>query len=247
MSEVEQKEELIEIGNFLSNKEIININDKNYARIIFLYNSALKELKTKTDILTEELKYFYDYNPIEYVVTRIKETDSIIKKLNKKKYDLTYENMIEKINDIAGMRIICAFKEDIYKVVEQIECFHDIRVLTKKDYMKKPKKSGYMSYHMLVEVPINFSKGIIYIKVEIQIRTMGMDFWAGLEHKINYKNEKRSKKQSKELVKYAKMINNIDSKMFMMLKENIKEEKKLAKNIKIAKKVVNTSKLVMST
>lgn len=239
MNNMEEQNDLMKMENFLNNKEKINTDDKNYERIMFLYDSALKSLKTKIDILIDEQMCFYNYKPIEYVVTRRKNTESIIKKLNKKKYELTYGNMIERINDIAGMRIVCNFKDDIYKIIEEIESFHDIRILNRKDYIKKPKKSGYMSYHMIVEVPVNFSKGIVYVKVEIQLRTMGMDFWAGLEHKINYKNTNQTKKQTKEFVKYSKIINNIDSKMCILMNENLECEKEVAKTI-------DTSSVIMT-
>ena len=129
----------------------------------------------------------------------------------------------EKINDIAGIRIICNFKKDVYKLVEIIENFQDIRILNKKDFMKKPKKSGYMSYHIIAEVPVNFSSGIMFVKVEIQVRTLGMDFWANLEHKLKYKNPQISKTESKNLIKYARIINNIDDNMLTI--SNRLEEK----------------------
>ena len=183
---------------------------------MFLYTSALIEIKTKIEILQEELKLFSDYDPIEYISTRIKKPNSIIKKMERKKYDLTYENLFDKINDIAGIRIVCNFKSDVYKVAEIIENFQELRVLNKKDFMKKPKKSGYMSYHLIVEVPVNFSSGIMFVKVEIQIRTLGMDFFASLEHKLKYKNSNISKNESKNLIKYAKVINNIDDNMLII-------------------------------
>ena len=137
-----ENENLISMNNFLSKQEKININDKNYNKIMFLYKSALKELETKIEILQEELKEFYGYNPIDHVISRIKTSESIVKKLEKKNYNLTYENMIEKLNDIAGIRIICNFKDDVYKIAEYIESFQNIKVLNKKDYIKNPKKTG---------------------------------------------------------------------------------------------------------
>ncbi len=212
-----ENENLISMNNFLSKQEKIKIDDNNYNKIMFLYKSALKELETKIEILQDELKEFYGYNPIDHVISRVKTSESIIKKLEKKNYNLTYENMIEKLNDIAGIRIICNFKDDVYKIAEYIENFQNIKVLNKKDYIKNPKKTGYMSYHLILEVPINFAKGIIYVKVEVQIRTVGMDFWASLEHKSKYKGGKNlSKKDEKNLVKYAQIINNIDDKMYIL-------------------------------
>lgn len=220
-----EKNYLISMENNLVNKEIIDINDETFKKVMFLYNSALKEIKTKIEILQDELKLFSDYEPIEYISTRIKEPESIIEKLQRKNYNLTYENMFEHINDIAGIRIICNFKKDVYKLAEFIESFQDIRILNKKDFMKKPKKSGYMSYHIIAEVPVNFSSGIMFVKVEIQIRTIGMDFWASLEHKLKYKNSKISSSESKNLIKYAKIINNIDENM-LTISNRLEEENK---------------------
>lgn len=208
-----ENEYLIDMENNVVNKERININDNNFKKIMFLYSSALKELKTKLEILQDELRIFSNYEPIEYISTRIKKPESILEKMNRKKCEQTYENMFEKINDIAGMRIVCNFKKDVYKLVEIIEDFQDIRILNRKDFMKKPKQSGYMSYHLITEVPVNFSTGIMFVKVEIQLRTLGMDFWASLEHKLKYKNATISKSESRNLIKYAKVINNIDDNM----------------------------------
>ena len=223
MKKEEDKNYLISIENNSVNKEKINIDDETFEKVMFLYNSALKEIKTKIEILQEELKLFSDYDPIEYISTRIKKPESIIAKLSRKNYELTYENMFEKINDIAGIRIICNFKKDDYKLEKIKEKYQDIRILNKKDFMKKPKKSGYMSYHIIAEVPVNFSSGIMFVKVEIQVRTLGMDFWANLEHKLKYKNPQISKTESKNLIKYARIINNIDDNMLTI--SNRLEEK----------------------
>lgn len=217
-------EYLINIENNLVNDEVIDINDQNFKKMMFLYSSALKEIKTKMEILQDELRIFSDYEPIEYISTRIKKPESILEKLKRKNLALTYGNMFQEVNDIAGIRIVCNFKKDVYKLVEIIEGFQDIRILNRKDYLKKPKKSGYMSYHLVVDVPVNFSSGIMYVKVEIQLRTLGMHFWASLEHKLKYKNQKISKTESNNLVKYAKVINNIDDNM-LTISDRIDKEK----------------------
>lgn len=224
MIEDEENNYLIRMENNLVNKEKIDINDITFDKVMFLYNSALKELKTKIDILQEELKVFHNYEPIEYITTRIKKPENIIEKMRRKNYKLTYENMFSQINDIAGIRIVCNFKKDVYRLVEIIEDFQDIRILNKKDFMKNPKKSGYMSYHVIVEVPVTFSTGTMYVKVEIQVRTLGMDFWASIEHKLKYKNPKINKGDSKNLVKYARIINNIDDNI-LTISNRIEKEK----------------------
>lgn len=225
MIENEVGEYLINIENSLVNREKIDINDKKFEKVMFLYRAALKELKTKIDILQEELKLFSGYEPVEYVITRIKKPESILNKLERKDLEPTYENMFEKIDDIAGIRIVCNFKSDVYKLVDIISSFQDVRLLEKKDYLKNPKTSGYRSYHIILEVPVNFSSGIMYVKVELQIRTLAMDFWASLEHKLKYKNQRISKQDSKNLIKYAKIIDNIDENMLNISNRNKKEEK----------------------
>ena len=137
--------------------------------------------------------------------------------MEKKKYDKTYLNLIEKINDIAGIRIVCTLKDDIFFIRDLVKQIPDIHVLKEKDYVTNPKESGYSSYHMILEVPITLSQNLIYVKVELQIRTLAMDFWASLEHDIKYKtNNKLTKKMSNELVKCAKMINKMDDKMLVL-------------------------------
>lgn len=205
---------------------------------MFLYESALKILKTKIEILNEQYEIFYEYKPIEYISTRIKSPDSIKEKLKRKKLELTYKNLFEEINDIAGIRVVSNFKSDVYKIVEEIENFDEIRILNKKDFMKKPKVSGYMSYHIIVEVPVNFMRETMYVKVEIQVRTIGMDFWANLEHKLKYKNGNINKNQSKELIKYAKIINNIDDNMLLIANQNASQNQ-----ISIDSKITNNEKL----
>ena len=151
---------------------------------------------------------------IDHTMSRIKKPESIIKKLESKNCDLTYRNLVENINDIAGLRVVCSFKNDIFTIVDVLKNMPDLNIISEKDYVTKPKKSGYSSYHLIVEVPVPFMKQIIPVKSEIQIRTMAMDFWASLEHDLKYKtNNKISKKVSNELVKCAKIINQMDNQM----------------------------------
>lgn len=160
---------------------------------------------------------FYDYDLIDHINERIKSKESISKKMTKKGIDFTYSKMIENINDIAGVRVICPLKKDIYTIRKLITNLPGIKVLKEKDYITNPKKSGYSSYHMILEVPVTLSKNSVYVKVEVQIRTMAMDFWASLEHKMKYKNNKDvSKNVSKELVQCAKIVNKLDNKMLLL-------------------------------
>ncbi len=193
-----------------------NGNDQvdSWNEVLLIYRSALKEINTKLEILNDEFQHVHRYNPIEHIKSRIKTSESIVKKLKKKGYESTIENMVEHVDDIAGIRIICSFTSDIYHIAEMLVNQNDIKVLEVKDYIKSPKQSGYKSYHMLVTVPIFLSDKKIDAKVEIQIRTVAMDFWASLEHKIHYKFEGNAPGHIQdELVECARMVSDLDTKM----------------------------------
>ena len=191
--------------------------------IMFLYNSASKEVGTKLEILNDEFQHVHQYNPIEHIKTRVKTPESIVKKLRKYGYEISIENMVKYVNDIAGVRLICSFTSDIYRLAEMIGNQSDLKVLSIKDYIKNPKASGYKSYHMLVSVPIFLSDSVVDTKVEIQIRTIAMDFWASLEHKIYYKFEGNAPEYiSRDLKECADMVSTLDEKM-LSLNEAIRE------------------------
>ena len=182
--------------------------------IMFLYNAALKEVGTKLEILNDEFQHVHQYNPIEHIKTRIKSPESIVKKLKRNGFETSIENMVKYINDIAGVRIICSFTSDIYQLAEMIGNQNDLKVLSIKDYIKNPKESGYKSYHMLVAVPIYLSDSVVETKVEIQIRTIAMDFWASLEHKVKYKKDvEHSEEIVAELKECADVIFAMDCRM----------------------------------
>ena len=185
--------------------------------IMFLYTSALKEVGTKLEILNDEFQHVHQYNPIEHIKTRVKTPESIVKKLRKYGYEISIENMVKYVNDIAGVRLICSFTSDIYQLAEMIGNQSDLKVLSIKDYIKNPKESGYKSYHMLVSVPIYLSDSVVDTKVEIQIRTIAMDFWASLEHKIYYKFEGDGPENlQQELKACADMVDMLDAKMYSL-------------------------------
>ena len=185
--------------------------------VMFLYNSALKEVSTKLEILNDEFQYVHQYNPIEYIKSRIKSPECIVKKLKKNGYESSIQNMVNYVNDIAGIRIVCSFTSDIYRMAEMIGKQNDLTVVSIKDYIKNPKASGYKSYHMLVSVPIFLSDSVVDTKVEIQIRTIAMDFWASLEHKIYYKFEGNAPDYiSRDLKECADMVATLDDKMLQL-------------------------------
>lgn len=210
-----KKNEIAIIENCIENKnEKLDVKEEPYEKLMFFYRTALKELEVQMNIIKDEFKIMYNYDLIDHINSRIKEPKSIIKKMEKKGCEKTYLNLIEKINDIAGIRIVCNLKDDIFFIRDLIKNISDIRILKEKDYVTTPKESGYSSYHMIVEVPVRLTQNTIYVKCEIQIRTLAMDFWASFEHKVKYKSDQDiSKKASKELVSYAKIINKFDNKM----------------------------------
>ena len=200
---------------------------------MFLYDSALKKLNTKIEILNNEFVNRYDHNPIEHIKSRLKTADSIVKKLKKDGYEVTIENMMDHLSDIAGIRIICSFTSDIYQIADMIAAQGDITVLHVKDYIQNPKPNGYKSYHMVVTVPVYLADGPVQTKVEIQIRTIAMDFWASLEHKIYYKFEGHAPAYiSHDLQECSKIVSELDEKMLMLneaiLKAKEEQEKKEA-------------------
>ena len=189
------------------------------------YNSALKQIETKLSILNDEFQHIHRYNPIEHIKARIKTPESIVKKLRRYGLEFTLDNMEEAVNDIAGVRITCSFTSDIFRLADMIRDQKDIKVLSTKDYITCPKPSGYRSYHMIVTVPVYFSDRIKDVKVEIQIRTVAMDFWASLEHKINYKFESNAPEHIKEeLIECSKMIADLDAKMLSLNEEILEIE-----------------------
>ena len=185
--------------------------------LVFLYNAALKEINTKIEILNDEFQHVHHYTPIEHIKSRIKTPESIVKKLKKNGYEVNVQNMVKHVRDIAGIRIICSFTSDIYLIADMITKQGDLKIISLKDYIKRPKDSGYQSYHMLVSVPIYLSGGFVDTIVEIQIRTVAQDFWASLEHKIYYKFEGKAPDYiSRELQECSKIVAKLDERMLSL-------------------------------
>lgn len=220
--------------------------------MIFLYQSAIKEITTKLEILNDEFQNVHQYNPIEYIKSRVKSPESIVKKLKRNGYESTIHNMVEHVNDIAGIRIVCSFTSDIYKMAAMIGKQNDLTVISVKDYIKHPKESGYKSYHMLLTVPIFLSDKVVNTKVEIQIRTMAMDFWASLEHKIFYKFEGDAPDYiSKELRECSEIVSVLDDKMLSLnqaitLAKKRQEEERRTEGIQIGERKIESKKRFVS-
>lgn len=158
-----------------------------YQEIMMLYESAIKQIETKLEILNKEYKVTGRRNPIETIKSRIKSPESIANKLQKKNLPVTFDSMTNNLNDIAGVRVICPYISDIYTIKDILLKQPDITLIEEKDYIANPKESGYRSMHIVIEVPVYLSETQHNVKVEIQLRTIAMDFWASLEHQLRYK------------------------------------------------------------
>lgn len=223
---------------------IYDINDQ-WKKTLFLYDSALKQINTKLEVMSNEFKLTNSHNPIEHITSRIKSIESISKKMAHNNRELTIPNIMEYVNDVAGVRIICSFESDIYRIVEMIKKQADIKVIKVKDYIMCPKPNGYSSYHMIVSVPVYMTHTVVPTKVEIQIRTIAMDFWASLEHKIYYKFEGNAPEHiRKELKECADIAAFLDKKM-MAINEEVKEYKELLVDAKEADEVESMGETVV--
>ena len=192
----------------------IDVQEKKFQTLMLIYEKAMTQAKEELEGFKTNLKEHYNYDVISNIESRIKTPDSIVKKMKKKNYDLNYEELIRNINDIAGIRIVCPFKTDIFKIKEIIEKNSNLEVLEIKDYVNTPKKSGYSGLHIIAQTPINIGDTVARVKVEIQIRTMAMNFWSTTEHKIKYKaKNKLHLIDSIKMVQYAKIVNKLDEKI----------------------------------
>lgn len=163
--------------------------EKEFRKMMMMYNCAIQEVKTKLQVLNDELSITRKRNPIEFIKSRIKQPESIADKMRRKGHPISVESVMENLSDVAGIRVICAFIDDIYKVADMLTAQDDIELIKRKDYIKNPKMNGYRSLHLIVEVPVFFSDHKEQIRVEVQIRTIAMDFWASLEHQLKYKKD----------------------------------------------------------
>lgn len=206
-----------------------------YKELMMMYSCAIKEVRTKFDVLNTEFNIRYKRNPIKFINTRLKSSSSLIQKLQRKNLAFTRQNIENNINDVAGIRVICAYIDDIYKIADALINQDDIKLIEKKDYITTPKKNGYRSLHLIVSVPVFFSEDKRDINVEVQIRTIAMDFWASLEHQMKYKqNIPEAEVIGNELLFCAEMIASLDERMQdirCLIDENNKNQKQSEKDI----------------
>lgn len=203
---------------------------KDFEELLMMYAGAIREVRTKLEVLNDEFQIKSRRNPIRYINSRIKKPSSILEKLYRRNYPVTLESLKENMHDIAGIRVICAYGSDIYAIAEMLMKQDDVMVLMVKDYIQNPKPNGYRSLHLVIEIPVFFSDRKQFMKVEVQIRTMAMDFWASLEHQLRYKTEgKPSEEISNELRDCAEIIHETDARMESIYKkmQTIKSSKQI--------------------
>lgn len=197
--------------------EIFISNTQKFDDLMLLYRCAIREVQTKLEVLNDEFSVEYKRNPISFIKTRIKSPQSIYRKLQKLGHEFTDENIKTYLYDVAGIRVLCPFIDDIYTIADLIARQDDVTVIQIKDYIKNPKPNGYRSFHMIISIPVFFAKGKTPIFTEIQIRTIGMDFWASLEHQLRYKKGLEDLPEyeeiSQELLRCAANITQTDDDM----------------------------------
>ena len=184
-----------------------------FVELDHIYSSALQEISTKLSILDDNFNHMYKHNPIHHMERRVKEMRSLIEKLNRKGLDISATSAKANIMDIAGIRVVCNYLEDIYVIEEMLCKQEDVKLIKRKDYIKYPKDNGYRSLHLVVTIPVFLAESVEIVPVEIQIRTIGMDMWASLEHKIRYKNNAETEKYKDLLKQCATEITDVENKM----------------------------------
>lgn len=215
--------ELIVNNNELDNTEDekINIESKQYNDLLIIYEIAMHQVVDTINSIKERLNNMYGYTIIEKVDSRLKSKKSIMNKVNKKGIAPTYKSLVDNVDDIAGIRIVCPLKEDIFFIKQIIQNMPNLNVIEEKDYIYNPKKSGYSAYHLIVETPVKINDETVIIKVEIQIRTVAMDFWSEMEHEIRYKaDNKLSKLESNKLTWYAKSLERLQTKIIKLYRKH---------------------------
>jgi len=199
-------------------KEILDFMIE-FKELMMMYKCAIKEVKTKFEVLDTEFRIRYQRNPINFIQTRLKCTASIIEKMRRKNIPFSLENIEKYINDVDGVRVICSYVDDIYSIAKALIKQDDVRLIEKKDYIAHPKPNGYRSLHLIISVPVYFAEQRKDMKVEVQIRTIAMDSWASLEHQLRYKREMANSEEiAGQLKECADLIAEIDSRMLHIRK-----------------------------
>ncbi len=236
MAEVEQNMfngelSIVEQNNLINNPEIFINQTLQYQELMMMYDCAIKEARTKLEVLNMELTVRYKRNPIEFISSRIKKPTSIAKKLQKKGMSINVETIESNLNDVAGIRVICSFVDDIYEIASMLVRQDDVVLVDQKDYINDPKENGYRSLHLILEIPVFFSDQKKMMRVEVQIRTIAMDFWASLEHQLHYKHVINNEEEiTRELKECAEVIADTDVRM-LKIRNKIQENSNMVESI----------------
>lgn len=214
MDELKQITNIKVENELLPIPEIFSEQAHSYMELMMMYRCAIREVQTKLEVLNDEFSIRYQRNPISFIKSRIKSPDSIINKLKSKNYEVSLESVITNLHDVAGIRVICPFIDDIYEVAKMLTTQDDVTLIETKDYIQNPKPNGYRSLHLIIEIPVFFSDRKQPILVEVQIRTIAMDFWASLDHQLRYKKDvENADKISDDLRECADTISLTDQRM----------------------------------
>ena len=210
----ELEQSIVQVPDLVQIPDEIHEMAQKFQEAMMMYTCAIRELKTKLEVLNDELSVKNRRNPIEMIKSRVKKPKSIVEKLKRRGLPLTLESIVKNLDDVAGIRVICSFLDDIYEVADMLTRQDDVKLVAVKDYIKKPKENGYRSYHLIVEIPVFFSDKKQPMRVEVQIRTIAMDFWASLDHKLHYKKDLPNADEiSEELRECADIITALDERM----------------------------------
>ena len=215
----------VNVPNLVPVPEALIGQAREFQTAMMMFTCAIREVKTKLEVLNDELSVRNQRNPIEMIKSRVKKPVSIVEKLNRRGLPISLESMLNNLDDVAGIRVICSFVDDIYAVANMLVSQDDITVIAIKDYIKHPKENGYRSYHLIIEIPVFFSEEKKNMRVEVQIRTIAMDFWASLDHQLKYKKDMGDAADiiSEELRQCAEVIADTDQKM-LQIRKNIESK-----------------------
>lgn len=222
-SELDQS--VVSVPNQVQVPDVLINQAREFQVIMMMYTCAIREVKTKLEVLNDELSVRNQRNPIEVIKSRVKRPLSIVEKLQRRDLPVSLDSIIDNLDDVAGIRVICSFVDDIYAIANMLVSQDDITVVAVKDYIKNPKPNGYRSYHLILEIPVFFSDQKKSMRVEVQIRTIAMDFWASLDHQLKYKKEMgpAATQISEELRQCAEVIADTDKRM-LEIRKNIESQ-----------------------
>lgn len=221
----ELEQSVVNVPNLVQVPESFLHQAREFQEAMMMYTCAIREVKTKLEVLNDELSVRNQRNPIEMIKSRVKKPMSIVEKLQRRGFPISLDSMVNNLDDVAGIRVICSFVDDIYAVANMLVSQDDVTVIAVKDYIRNPKPNGYRSYHLILEVPVFFSDQKKPMRVEVQIRTIAMDFWASLDHQLKYKKDigEEADQIGEQLRQCAEVIADTDKRM-LEIRKSIEEQ-----------------------